>query len=319
MSRHRIVSTGAPNVLALLVACTAITIASTNFDPVNTGGSPGSLRAASITTASVSLPPAPPLPEAANVPTGRPAESQSTLSGLWAMKLNTEMLQRGCLAFQQVSDYTSTMIKQERIGGSLSESQTIELKLRHEPFSAYMNWQTGDAGRQLIYVATENDGNLLVQPGGIRGRLTGVLSLDPTGTLAMAECRYPITKVGLVALAETVLEHQLADVKRGTGFRCELRDNESFDGRPCYLFVVEYDSQQVNDLYRKSVLYVDKELSLPTCVKNYTWGTDVDPEHIDDETLVELYAYTNLKLEQRLESIDFDPTNPAYKLRFKKR
>ena len=114
MSRHRIVSTGAPNVLALLVACTAITIASTNFDPVNTGGSPGSLRAASITTASVSLPPAPPLPEAANVPTGRPAESQSTLSGLWAMKLNTEMLQRGCLAFQQVSDYTSTMIKQEQ-------------------------------------------------------------------------------------------------------------------------------------------------------------------------------------------------------------
>ncbi|MCA9087828.1 MAG: DUF1571 domain-containing protein [Planctomycetaceae bacterium] len=319
MSRSRIVSTGGPNVLALLVACTAITLAASNFDPINTGGSPGALNAASLTPASLSLPPSPPMPQSAseNGQSTAPAESKH-LSGIWAMRLSTEMLRRGCLAFRQHPDYSAVMTKQERIGGSLGDSQTIELKVRHDAFSAYMKWLTGDAGRQLIYVEGQNDGHLLVQPGGIKGRLTGVLSLEPTGALAMAECRYPVTKVGLVALAETVLENQLGDVKRGTGFRCELRDDQAFNGRPCFLFIVEYDSEKVNSVYRKSVLYIDKELSLPICVRNYTWGVDVDPERMDDETLVELYAYTDIQTRRGFSDIDFDPENPEYKLRVKK-
>ena len=81
-------------------------------------------------------------------------------------------------------------------------------KIRHEPFSVYMKWLSGDRGRQLIYVDGQNDGKLLVQPGGIKGRLTGVLSLDPSGTLAMSDSRYPIQTAGLLALAKTILEHQ---------------------------------------------------------------------------------------------------------------
>ncbi|MCA9030401.1 MAG: hypothetical protein KDA66_06300, partial [Planctomycetaceae bacterium] len=62
MSRSRLLTTGGPNILALLVACSTITIVVANSDPVNTGSSPVSFNAAS-NNVSFTLSPAPALPE----------------------------------------------------------------------------------------------------------------------------------------------------------------------------------------------------------------------------------------------------------------
>lgn len=324
MSRSRLLRSGAPNMLALVVAVSALTFVAVNADPVSSGGGIGSLNAASITNVSVSLPPAPPMPETLDTAatsdeatSPAPVASQH-LTGCWAMKLHTEMLQRGCLQFAQHQDYSATFTKQERIDGYLSDVQEIDLKLRHQNFSVYMKWNSGDAGRQLIYVNGKNEGNLLVQLGGIKGRLTGVMPLAPEGDLAMAECRYPVTKAGLIPLAQTILLHQMSHVEAGAGYRCEMRNGEEFDGRPCYLFVCEYDSPQVSPEYRKSIIFVDKEWSLPVCVKNFTWATDASPEKLDDETLIEFYAYTNVTLNCSFEDQDFDEHNPVYRLRCRK-
>ncbi|HWL10719.1 MAG TPA: DUF1571 domain-containing protein, partial [Planctomicrobium sp.] len=228
------------------------------------------------------------------------------------------LLERGCNQFSQVPDYTASMFRQERIGGALSEGQSIELKVRHEPFSVYMKWLSGDRGRQLIYVADQNNGNILVQPGGIKGRLTGLLSLEPTGSMAMAESRHPVTQAGLLQLGHTVMKYQQGDLDRGTGFSCELRDHQEFEGRPCYLYFITYDSPEIHDVYRKSLIYVDKELLLPICVKNYTWAKDATPETLDDETLIEFYAYTDLKIQQQLNATAFDQNNSDYKLRVRR-
>jgi hypothetical protein len=181
-----------------------------------------------------------------------------------------------------------------------------------------MKWITGDRGRQLIFVDGLNDGNLLVQPGGVRGRFTGVMPLDPNGKMAMSESRYPITTAGLLALAETILQYQHQDIERGRGYRCELRDQQEFEGRPCFLYLIDYDAPEFNEVYRKSIVFIDKELSMPVCVKNYTWAKDVDPEAINEETLVEFYAYTDLRMEQQLGAVDFDQNNEDYKLRIKR-
>ncbi len=323
MIRSRLFTTAGPNILALLVATSAITIAAVGSDPVHSGGSPGALNAASVGNAS--LPPAPAPPERlARNADGTQSELVNSapsphLTGPWALKLNTEMLQRGCLTLASVPDYSATFTKQERIAGVLSETQTIELKIRHQTFSVYMKWLTGDAGRQLIYVDNKNDGDLLVQPGGIKGRLTGLMSLDPQGTLAMAECRYPVTKVGLIPLAQTILSHQLPDVGKSSGYRCEMRNDEAFGTRPCYLFVCEYDSQQEHPEYRKSIMYIDQEYSIPVCVKNYTWGVDVAPDQLDAETLVEFYAYTDIEFNKSFNDEHFDEHNSEYHLRCKNR
>ncbi len=314
------------NVLAILVAGTAFGISHLNLDPFSTGGEGGGPHKANASPPR--MPPIPKMPvhlaDEGTERTSTPApatqltDDPHTLSGIWAVKMAHALLERGCNQFSKVPDYTASMFKQERIGGALSDGQSIELKVRHEPFSVYMKWQTGDRGRQLIFVDGQNNGNILVQPGGIKGRLTGLLSLEPTGSMAMAESRHPVTQAGLLQLGYTVMEYQQRDIKRGSGFLCELRDNQEFEGRACYLYLVNYDSPEIHETYRKSMIYVDKELSLPVCVKNYTWAKDASPETLDDETLIEFYAYTDLRIHQQLTATAFDQNNSEYKLRVRR-
>ncbi|MCA8995649.1 MAG: DUF1571 domain-containing protein [Planctomycetaceae bacterium] len=315
------------NLLAMLVMGGVVGIAQINFDPMCVGASPQD-RGVPFAPPMMDLPPVVPAPELKQTSNQNevssdpqelePASDPHILRGIWALKMASHTIATGVKGFENVSNYTATMFKQERVGGLLSEGQSIELKLRHEPFSVYMKWLTGDSGRQLIYVDGLNDGNLLVQPGGIRGRLTGVLSLDPTGSMAMSESRHPVTKIGILGLAKTILSYQKKDLERAEGFRCELHDNQKFNDRDCYLFNCEYDSEEANPDYRKSTMFIDKELGMPVCVKNFCWGRDVNPETIDEETLVEFYAYDDIQFERELTAADFDQNNRSYRLRVRR-
>lgn len=310
------------NLLAVLVAGGAFGLAQLNLEPF---GVSSGISVRNQASAAPSLPaprlsvPAPETTESRDHTTARPQgnDDPAILRGIWAVKMASALLEKGCENFSKIPDYTANMLKQERIGGALGICQVIDVKIRHEPFSVYMKWSEGDRGRQLIYVDGQNDGNMLVQPGGIKGRLTGVLTLEPTGSLAMSDSRYSITKAGLLELARTVLSYQKADMQRGKGFSCQLFDHQDFEGRECFLYLIEYAAPEFNEVYRKSMVYVDKELSLPICVKNYTWGRDIDPEKIDEETLIEFYAYTDLKFSQQLTAADFDKGNSSYRMRVK--
>lgn len=312
-----------PNLVALAVACAALGFAYLNSDPALSGADPV-LRTASIAGPPVlSLPPTVPTPASAeptDAPTAEPlaeaASSATVLRGQWAMLVNVLMLKQGCAVFERISDYTCTLYKQERIGGELGDGQTCSVKMRHEPFSVYMKWIGGsDKGQQLIYVEGQNDNNMLVQPGGIKGRLTGVLSLDTHGSLAMSKSRHPIQQAGLLEMARTILRYREADLARGQGYECEMHSDQTFNDRPAYLFITIYDAPEFNQDYRKSILYVDKELAMPVCVQNFTWAKDADPEKLDEQTLIEFYSYSDIKMDQRLGETDFDKTNGDYKLR----
>ncbi len=316
------------NFFAVLIACGALAITHLNSDPIAIGGSPNE-KSVDLMPPVLALPPTPSLPQHnANqgdsgseneVEQVLPAENPGVLKGIWALKMTSTLLRKGMKSFNNVTDYTASMYRQERLNGVLGKGQNIDMKMKHEPFSLYMKWCSGDEkGQQAIYVEDQNEGKLLVQPGGIKGRLTGVLKLDPEGTLAMAQSRHPVTQAGLVELAKTILKYQEKDLKRGSGFQCELVDNQSFDDRPCYVFTCVYDSKEINSEYRKSVIYVDKELSMPVCVKNFCWAKDANPETIDDETLLEFYAYSNLELYKKLDVAEFDAKNRSYRMRVRR-
>lgn len=322
----------ATNFCACLVACGALGLVHINSDPTAVGGSPLEVSGR-ISPPLLSLPDTPSLPERRQVTTSGvsdsaeratateegPAEDPGVLRGIWALKMTSTLLRRGMKSFHNIPDYTASMYRQERINGVLGEGQTIELKMKHEPFSVYMKWLSGDdKGQQAIFVDGQNENKLLVQPGGIKGRLTGVLTLDPEGSLAMAASRHPVTQAGLVELARTILKYQEADLQRGNGFQCELRDGQMFEDRECYVFTCLYDSPQHNAEYRKSVVYVDKELSMPVCVKNFCWAKDAKPETLDEETLVEFYAYSDLVFTKKLNVADFDASNSSYRMRVRK-
>jgi hypothetical protein len=265
---------------------------------------PAEATVAMASTASITPPPDM-LPAAVPV--------SGVMTGKAAMQKNIEILEQGMAQFAKVPDYCATFTKQERIGGDLSEVQQISLKLRHEPLSIYMKWRSGFTGQQVIYVEGQNDGRMLVKAGGIKGRL-GTLSLDPNSALAMSQSRHPCTMVGLMKAAERILQYQKATVERGTGFTCELRDDAEFDSRPCYRFLAQYDSPEYSQEYRKSEILVDKQLSMPVSVMNFTWAKDADPATLDEQTLIEHYMYTEIQVQQQFADLDFSRQNEDYRM-----
>jgi hypothetical protein len=79
--------------------------------------------------------------------------------------------------------------------------------------------------------------------------------------------------------------------------------------------VIEYDRPEQSPDYRKTLHYFDRETELPVLVKSYGWPEAVpgaDPARLDETTLVEQYAYTNIRLNAGLADREFDRDNPRY-------
>ena len=255
-----------------------------------------------------SRPAPPPMPEGVSM----------HLQGNVAMLLQVAMLQDAMNRLEQISSYTATFEKQELLDGSLSSEQVISLKIRHEPFSVYFKYEQGDdPGREILYPISSEDPRMLVQLTKFGGRLPA-LKLEPHSTLAMSEARYPITMAGIKELTEMALEIRRGDLKKSDKIRAEMRDDRVFGGRPVYAFTVEYANKEVSKMYRKCELYVDKALMMPVRVRNWTWLDDIedsDPSNVDGTTLIEFYAFRDIKIDAELTSADFASNNPLYKFK----
>jgi len=228
---------------------------------------------------------------------------------LVALRLHVALLDLGRHRIGAVPDYTATFVKQERVDGALQDLQTIQLKLRHKPFSVYMKWlEGGDEGRQVLFVEGENDDKLQVRLGGIKSRLP-VIFLEPTSARAMQESRHPITELGLLELASHVHKYRSRDCSLERGVRWEMLPDQKHFDRDCDCWIVEYDGPEVEPIYRKMITYVDKELALPISVRNYGWPDErvetSDTAVLDEATLIEYYGYTKIQLETRLSDADF--------------
>jgi hypothetical protein len=226
-----------------------------------------------------------------------------------ALQLHLTLLELGKRRLESIPDYTATFLKQERVNGEdLQELQTIRLKLRHEPFSVHMEWmEGGDVGRQVLYVDGQD---MFVRLGGKKGKLLPIIPLDPTGSRAMAESRHPATEMGLLHLIDVLLKYRKRDFTLKEGVRWQMLPDQKFTDRVCDCWVVEYDRREVEPVYRKSIIYIDRELALPICVRNFGWpGEEVetsDAAALDEATLIEFYGYTDLKFENRLSDADFE-------------
>lgn len=230
----------------------------------------------------------------------------------YALLFIVSQLQRGIEKLEQRSSYSTVFERQERIDGVLSDAQQIEMKIRHAPFSVYMKWKTGDRGRQLLYTDKENEGRMLVKLGGLKGRLVPTLRLEPAGSQAMAECRYPVTQSGLVNLAKQIIHHREKDLKTGVVPQCTIEEGLTFNDRPCYKVSIEYRNQKDSALYWKCMTLIDEQLSLPVYVKNHTWP-DKNTVNLEEDTLIECYSYTNIEFEDRLAEMTWQQDNPEYR------
>jgi len=216
-----------------------------------------------------------------------------------ALERYREVLLEGQQRLRDCSDYTATFYKREKVDGELRDPEELELKVRHEPFSIFLKWPSR---RQAVYIEGENDNRLVVQEGGLLGKL-GALKLEPSSRMAMKESRYPVTELGLLNLTELLLQYRERDLTLDSGVTCRVSEEE-FEGRPCLRFEVEYASPAIDPVYRHSVALIDLERSVPLSVVNHGWpeGSEVSD---DESTLLEHYAYRDLELEPGLEDADF--------------
>jgi hypothetical protein len=234
-----------------------------------------------------------------------------------ALRFKLELLERGRQFLNTVPGYTAEFTRQEEVQGELLESQTMLLKCRHRPFSVYLLWITGDVGQEVLYVEGTNNGKLLAHDGGWKARLPA-FSLAPTSSLAMRDSRYPVTVAGLLGLIETMTATHATDLDESRCLSCVVEPNAEFAGRPCWAFTTHYKNPHSSPVYRKSMTWIDREWSVPVATQHFGWpssDSNALPGDLDEQTLVELYQYTDLDFGRQLGDADFDRTNSEYHFR----
>lgn len=322
------------NCLALLILAGAGGFAYVAFEPQPAGAHVATTRSARELA---KLLPSAPTAAPGKTGGGEAATAGPALSGRLAVLLNMTLLQEGKERLLKSPSYTALFLKQEKIGKKpLDELQTIEMKLRHEPFSVYMKWLTVKEGQEVLYVDGELDNRMLVKKGGLLSRMPSI-KLAPDSPLALRESRHPVTDAGILSLTEKLLKYRRVDVGRLDKMKCEVLTGQMIGNRPCYYFEVTYADPETEPLYRKSLMWIDEELSLPICVKNYTWesagaGEEAEEEVVEEEvveetedggesladatpadpTLIEFYTFTDIAFEKETNPNSFDSANKEY-------
>ncbi len=209
-----------------------------------------------------------------------------------------------------IQDYSATMVKRERIDGVLGEHEYMFCKLRHEPFSVYLSFLAPEAvkGQEVIYVAGQNDDNILAHAGsGVRA-MVGMVSLKPSSMLAMQGNRYPITELGVENLTRRLVEVAEHDKQFG---ECEVNffPGAKVNGRICTCIQVTHPVPRRNFRFHLARVFIDDELKIPVRYEAYDWPQETGGQPV----LMEEYTYMNVQVNQGFTDIDFDPRNPAYK------
>lgn len=219
-----------------------------------------------------------------------------------ALQLGTASLK----AMEEIKDYTALFTKREMIGRKMVDAQ-MEMKFRQEPFSVFMKFLKPGPGREVLYVAGENDNKIKAHDVGFAG-LAGTLSLDVDGSFAMADNRYPITMAGMQIMAATVLEQWLEETKMND-LTVNFYPNARIGQVSCKAIESSHRHQTPGAKFAMTRLYVDNKTSLPIRVQQYEFPV----KNKKQPELVEDYLYSNIETNVGLKAIDFSTTNTNYR------
>jgi hypothetical protein len=219
-----------------------------------------------------------------------------------------------------ITDYTCTIVKRERIKGVLHDHEYMFAKIRNRKekdgriatnLSVYLYFLKPDdvKGREVLYIENENEGKLIAKEGGIKGRVIPSLWLNPDAPLAMAGNLHPITEIGLENLVVKLIER--ADREKKVGGECEVKfmKDAKINGRVCTLLQVMHPVKRPQFDFYLAQIFIDDELQIPIRYAAYGW-----PEKEGAQPgVLEEYTYLNLKLNVGLGDADFDHKNPNYR------
>jgi Protein of unknown function (DUF1571) len=209
-------------------------------------------------------------------------------------------------ALTSVKDYEAVFVKREQIGRKLMKT-TMNLKLRQEPFSVYLKFVDANAGREVIYVEGRNNNQLQVHEAGLKS-LVGTLSLPPTGPDVMSGNRYPVTKIGLKTMLDTVIKQWEDEGKFGEVKTQKYPNAKLPSGEECIAYESLHPTPRNQFKFHITRLWIDKQSGLAIRVEQIGF-----PQRNDKTPPVsEEYTYSNVKTNVKLSDQDFDIRNPNY-------
>lgn len=212
----------------------------------------------------------------------------------------------------ELTDYEAELVKRERIGGSLGSESRMLVKIRNKDqagkpsLAAYLEFLTPAfaKGREVIWVANENDGKIIAHEGGFKNWTR--MELDPNGSLAMMGNRYPITEIGLLNLMEKLIEKANRDQELASA-QVSITSGHLVGDRKCHLVEVRHPEAKEGLEFHLAQIFLDAERMIPLRYAAYLW-----PEAGGQPPLEEEYTYLNVRLNVGLPSETFSPDNPKY-------
>jgi uncharacterized protein DUF1571 len=199
---------------------------------------------------------------------------------------------------REVKGYRMVMWKQERIGGSVKAAEVIDVAVREEPYSVFMQWREGARNAErVLWVKGENEDQLLARPNGaILRALAGrdIVDKPVDGPEAKQSGRYPINKFGIRKTTERTYDAWKEARDQGE-LRVEYRGEQVIPeagDRRCYCFYRSCVRPEADGVLEQTIL-VDKETWLQV-------GTIVKGE---GSRMIGTYYYRGIQLNP-----DFPPT-----------
>jgi hypothetical protein len=195
-------------------------------------------------------------------------------------------------SFEGVEDYTCTLVKHERVRGTLQPENVMTFAVRNRPFSVYLRWHSPKsvAGQEVCFVAGRNKGMMRVHPVGLAG-VVGFVSVDPGDPCAHKDNRHPVTEAGLGNLLDSVARQWDLE-RRWNATEVRITDGE-FNHRPCTWIETVHPNPRAGTFYGyRCILGLDKATHLPVASAAYDWpraGGDPGGE------LLESYSYLDLR------------------------
>ena len=226
----------------------------------------------------------------------RVAVKPSTSRG-GALKQALKIAGESRAALQTVKTYSATFSKKEIVGKKMIE-QTMQLKMRHKPFSVYLKFANPHSGREVIYVDGHNDGKLVVNLGGTLGKILGLRKLEPNNRLVMKENRYPITDIGILRMLDTVVQQW---EKLPGNSKVRYFPNAKLGKKSVRVIQVIRPKRSSESPFHMTRLYIDNKTRLPIRVQQYGFPRKSGGK----PPLIEEYTYSNVKLDKKIGDSDF--------------
>ena len=207
------------------------------------------------------------------------------------------------LRARELTSSTAILEMQEEVNGNLRAMDSIEIKLRQQPFSVYMRWTDND--QEALFVRGRNEDRLLAKPVGGLASLKRLWRLNPDSRMAKQSCRYPITDSGIENLVNRVYEFYAARSDWSSAVNCSV-SKLSESGDIVTEYCLQFRDKSVSPEYLKSRLCFEQATGLLIVVENFGWTDEESPR------IVEHYAYRAIDQTATLSDRDFDEKNSEY-------